>query len=137
MDSINDGSWGEIAKILKVDNIADAEELISGNIGNEHLEDQYELMETTIEDIQSIIAHSMTEAQADADMAYLHEDILDEVNDFFKHGEFNFEQGEFVGKVELGDVMTEPHGLPQLEADLVEGYPTFDARWYKIYFIKN
>ena len=128
LDSINDGSWGEIAKILKVDNIADAEELISGNIGSEHLEDHYELMETTIEDIQSIIAHSMTEAQADADMAYLHEDILSEVNDFFKHGEFNFGQGEFVGKVELGDVFEKgAGGLEQLESDLQEGYPTFDA----------
>ena len=97
LDYIDDDSWGEIAKILEVDNIADAEELVSGNIGNEHLEDKYELMENTIEDVQGIIARSMTEAQADADMAYLHEDILDEVNDFFKHGKFSFNQGEFVG----------------------------------------
>jgi hypothetical protein len=125
LDYIDEKSWGDIAKILKVDNIADAEELMSGNIGNEHLEDQYELMENTIEDVQGIIARSMTEAQADADISYLHDDIMDEVNDWFKHGEFNFEQREFVGKVELGDVMTEPHGLPQLEADLVDGYPDF------------
>jgi len=127
LDSINDGSWVEIAKILKVDNIADAEELVSGNIESEHLEDQYELMEDTIEDVQNIIAHSMTEAQADADMAYLHEDILDEINDFFKHGKFNFDQGEFVGSVELGDVFEKgAGGLDELESDLQEGYPTFD-----------
>lgn len=69
----------------------------------------------------------MTEAQADADMAYLHEDILDEINDFFKHGKFNFDQGEFVGSVELGDVFEKgAGGLDELESDLQEGYPTFD-----------
>ena len=125
LDYINDGSWNEIAKILEVDNIADAEELMSGDIGNEHLEDKYELMENTIEDVQGVIARSMTEAQADADMAYLHQDILDEVNDFFKHGKYSFDQGEFVGSVELGDVMTELNGLPSLEAELVDGYPDF------------
>ena len=124
LDSINDGSWGEIAKILKVDNIADAEELISGNIGSEHLEDHYELMETTIEDIQSIIAHSMTEAQADADINYLHQDIMDEVNDWFKHGEFNTQQGEFVGKIEVGEVFEKnSNGRHLLGDQLQEGYP--------------
>ena len=105
LDYIDEKSWGDIAKILKVDNIADAEELVSGNIGNEHLEDQYELMEFTIDDIQGIIARSMTEAQADADINYLHDDILDEVNDWFKHGKYDFKRGEFVGTVELGDVI--------------------------------
>tara|TARA_R110000824_G_scaffold193106_1_gene375474 strand:+ start:26 stop:865 length:840 start_codon:yes stop_codon:yes gene_type:complete len=124
---IDDRSWGDIAKILEVDNIADAEELVSGNIGNEHLESQYELMEMRIEDVQSIIAHALTEAQSDADISYLHKDILDEINDWFKHGEFNFEQGEFEGSVELGEVMTEPNGgLQSLESELVEGYPTLD-----------
>jgi len=126
LDYIDEDSWKEIAKILEVDNIADAKELMGGDIGSEHLEDKYELMEDTIEDIQNIIARSTTEAQADADISYLHNDIMDEVNDWFRHGEFNTNQGEFVGSVELGDVMTEASGLSQLEAELEGGYPTFD-----------
>jgi len=126
LDYIDEDSWKEIAKILEVDNITDAKELMSGDIGSEHLESHYELMEMRIEDIQGIIARCMTEAQADADISYLHNDIMDEVNDWFKFGEFNTHQGEFVGSVELGDVMTESSGLLQLEAELSEGYPTFD-----------
>ncbi len=50
LSKLDDISWGDIAKVLEVDNIADAEELVSGNIGSGHLEDQYELMENTIID---------------------------------------------------------------------------------------
>jgi len=125
LDYIDDRSWGEIAKILEVDNITDAKELMSGDIGSEHLESHYELMEMRIDDVQSIIAQSTTEAQADADISYLHDDIMDEVNDWFKHGEFNFGEGEFVGRIEVGDVMSGEKGLSQLEADLTQGYPTF------------
>ena len=56
--------WKEIAKILEVDNITDAKELMSGDIGSEHLESHYELMEMRIEDMQGIIARTTTEAQA-------------------------------------------------------------------------
>ena len=55
----------------------------------------------------------------------VHDDIMDEVNDWFKHGEFNFGEGEFVGRIEVGDVMSGEKGLSQLEADLTQGYPTF------------
>ena len=44
---------------------------------------------------------------------------------FFKHGKYSFDQGEFVGSVELGDVMTELKGLPSVEAELVDGYTDF------------
>jgi hypothetical protein len=137
LDYINDGSWGKIAKILKVDNIADTKELISGNIGNEKLEDHYELMETTIEDIQSIIAHSMTEAQADADMAYLHQDILDAVNDMFIDGEFNFIAGEYQGQIEIGDLITKKgeyysRGLGYLQDELESSYPDINDIAYNV-----
>ena len=128
LSHLDDTSWGDIAKVLEVDNIADAEELVSGNIGSEHLEDQYELMEMRIEDIQSIIAQSITEAQADADISYLHDDIMDEVNDWFKHGSFNTKQGEFVGRIEVGDVFQKhSNGMDRLDSDLQEGYPTIKS----------
>jgi len=125
LDYIDDDSWGEIAKILVVDNITDAKELVSGNVKNEKLKGHHELMEMRIDDVQSIIAQSTTEAQADADISYLHDDIMDEVNDWFKHGVFNFGKGEFEGKVEIGDVMTKTNGLPYLEAEIEHGYPSF------------
>jgi hypothetical protein len=132
LDSINDTNWKEIATILKVDNVADAEELMSGDIGNKHLEDKYELMEDTIEDTQHIIARSITDAQADADMSYLHEDILNEVNDFFKYGKFDMSEGEFKGSVELGDVFVKNGvGLDLLSNDLQEGYPIFSDVVYE------
>ena len=69
----------------------------------------------------------MTEAQADADISYLHDDIMDEVNDWFKHGEFNTQQGEFVGKVEVGDVFEkDSNGMHLLDSHLQEGYPTLE-----------
>ena len=128
LSHLDDTSWGDIAKVLEVDNIADAEELVSGNIGSKHLEGQYELMEMRIEDIQSIIAQSTTEAQADADISYLHDDIMDEVNDWFKHGAFNTQQGEFVGRIEVGDVFQKhSNGMDRLDSDLQEGYPTIKS----------
>ena len=125
LDNIDDRSWLDIAKIIEVDNITDAKELVSGNVKNEKLKSHHELMEMRIDDVQSIIAQSITEAQGNADISYLHDDILNEVNGWFKHGSFNFEKGEFVGRIEVGDVMSGEKGLSQLEADLTQGYPTF------------
>jgi len=122
---INDASWKFIMKILKTNNVVDAEELVSGNIENKKLEDHYELMEDTIDDVQQIIAHSITEAQADADISYLHDDILDSINDFFLHGEFDRLEGKFIGSIELGDVFgRNSDGIERLESDLEEAYPS-------------
>jgi len=125
LGNIDDRSWLDIAKIIEVDNITDAKELVSGNVKNEKLKGHHELMEMRIDDVQSIIAGEITHAQGDADISYLHDDILNEVNEWFKHGVFNFEKGEFVGRIEVGDVMSGEIGLSQLEADLTQGYPTF------------
>ena len=136
LHDIDDNNWKTIMKILEVENKDDAEDMLKGN-ENKKLEDHYESFEDIIEDTQRIIAQSATDAQSDADISYLHEDILGAINDMFIDGEFNFDDGQYQGQIEIGDLISKngehySRGLEYLQDELESGYPDINDVSYNV-----
>ena len=99
--------------------------------------ENYESFEDIIEDTQRIIAQSATDAQSDADISYLHEDILGAINDMFIDGEFNFDDGQYQGQIEIGDLISKngehySRGLEYLQDELESGYPDINDVSYNV-----
>jgi len=138
LHDIDDNNWKTIMKILEVENKDDAEDMLKGN-ENKKLEDHYESFEDIIEDTQRIIAQSATDAQSDADISYLHEDILGAINDMFIDGEFNFDDGQYQGQIEIGDLISKngehySRGLEYLQDELESGYPDINDISYNVLY---